>query len=161
MLCDVNKRFVFKGLLTKPSNVLPLYLKQTFPHIIWIFTEGEGDGIKSRAPFKIFSTLSNSRRMFLKISHCALVTRDRKSFTRKSTHVLDRLSGIFRLIFDVLSLEFLFGTRTYFRTPVCRKASPKGKEISKRIFLKLLLKKQPKCFEGFLPQALKWVKSKK
>ena len=37
----------------KPSNVLPLHL----PPIIWIFTEGEGDGIESRLPFKIFSTL--------------------------------------------------------------------------------------------------------
>ena len=35
-----------------PSNVLPLHLKQTFPHIIWIFTEGEGDGIESRLTFK-------------------------------------------------------------------------------------------------------------
>ena len=33
--------------LTMPSNVLLLRLKQTFPPIIWIFTEGEGDGIKS------------------------------------------------------------------------------------------------------------------
>ena len=33
-----------------------LHLKQTFPPIIWIFTEG--DGIKSRVPSKIFSTLS-------------------------------------------------------------------------------------------------------
>ena len=48
---------VFKSLLTTPCNVLPLHLKQTFPPIIWIFTEGEGDGIKSRLPFKIFSTL--------------------------------------------------------------------------------------------------------
>ena len=40
-----------------PRNVLPLHLKQTFPSIIWIFTEGEGDGIESRLPFKIFSTL--------------------------------------------------------------------------------------------------------
>ena len=37
------------------SNVLPLHLKQTFPQIIWIFTEG--DGIESSLPFKIFSTL--------------------------------------------------------------------------------------------------------
>ena len=35
-----------------------LHLKQTFPPIIWIFTEGEGDGIKSRLHFKIFSTLA-------------------------------------------------------------------------------------------------------
>ena len=37
---------------------VPLHLKQTFPHLIWIFTESEGDGIESRLPFKIFSTLS-------------------------------------------------------------------------------------------------------
>ena len=57
LLGDVNKLFVFKSLLTMPSNVLPLHLKQTFPPIIWIFTEGESDGIKSRLPFKFFSSL--------------------------------------------------------------------------------------------------------
>ena len=57
MLGNVNKLFVFKSLLTTTSNVLPLLLKQTFPHIIWICTGGEGDGIESRLPFKIFSTL--------------------------------------------------------------------------------------------------------
>ena len=41
---------------TIPSNVLPLHLKQIFPHIIWIFTEAEGDGIESRLPFKILHT---------------------------------------------------------------------------------------------------------
>ena len=57
LLGIVNKLFVFKRLLTTSSNVLPLHLKQTFPLVIWIFTEGEGDGIESRLPFKIFSTL--------------------------------------------------------------------------------------------------------
>ena len=57
MLGDINKLFVFKSLLTKPSNVLPLHLKQTFLPRICFFTEGEGNGIKSRLPFKIFSTL--------------------------------------------------------------------------------------------------------
>ena len=52
---DVNKLYVCKSLLTTPSNVLPLHHKQTFPPIIWIFTER--DGIESRLPFKIFSTL--------------------------------------------------------------------------------------------------------
>ena len=28
--------------------------------IIWIFSEGEGDGIESRLPFRIFSTLSDT-----------------------------------------------------------------------------------------------------
>ena len=59
MLGDVNKLFVFKTLLTTSSNVSPLHLKQTFPPIIWVFTEGEGDGMESRLPFKIFSTLNN------------------------------------------------------------------------------------------------------
>ena len=58
MLVDLNKLFVFESLLTMPSNVLPSHLKQTFPPIIWIFTEGEGDGIESRLLFKIFSTLT-------------------------------------------------------------------------------------------------------
>ena len=39
------------------SNVLPLHLKRTFLPIIWIFTDGEGDGIKFGQPFKVFSTL--------------------------------------------------------------------------------------------------------
>ena len=47
----------FKNFLTRPSIVLPLHLKQTFLPIIWIFTEGEGDGIESRLTFEIFSTL--------------------------------------------------------------------------------------------------------
>jgi hypothetical protein len=54
---DVNKLFVFKSLLTTPRNVLLLHLKQTFPPIILNFTEGEGDDIESKLPFKIFSTL--------------------------------------------------------------------------------------------------------
>ena len=39
------------------KQCLPLHLKQTLPPIIWIFTEGEGNGIESSLPFKIFSTL--------------------------------------------------------------------------------------------------------
>ena len=46
-----------KNLLAMASNILPLHLKQTFPSIIWIFNQGEGDGIEFRLPFKIFSTL--------------------------------------------------------------------------------------------------------
>ena len=59
LLGIVNKLFVFKSLLTTASNILPLHLKQPFLPIISIFTEGEGDGIESRLPFKIFSTLKN------------------------------------------------------------------------------------------------------
>ena len=57
LLCDVKKFFVLQSLLTLTSNVLPLHLKQTFPPIILIFTEGEGDDIECRLPFKIISTL--------------------------------------------------------------------------------------------------------
>ena len=52
-----QQTFNTKNLLTSPINVLPLHLKQSFPLMIWIFTEGEGDGIESRLAFKIFSTL--------------------------------------------------------------------------------------------------------
>jgi hypothetical protein len=41
-LSMVNKLFTFKNLLTTPSNVLPLHLKQAFLLIIGIFNEGDG-----------------------------------------------------------------------------------------------------------------------
>ena len=46
LLGDVNKHLKTNKLLAMPSNVLPLHFKQTFPHIIWIFTEGESDEIE-------------------------------------------------------------------------------------------------------------------
>ena len=54
-------RFLDKTLLGVVNKlfVLPLHLKQTFPPIICIFTEGEGNGIESRLPLKIFSTLKD------------------------------------------------------------------------------------------------------
>ena len=67
-----NKLFVFISLLTTPSNVLPLHLKQTFPPIICIFTEDEGDGIESRLPFKICSTLLHATVEIISSNHvCA------------------------------------------------------------------------------------------
>ena len=48
LLSIVNKLSKTKSLLTSPSNVLPYYLKETLPPIIWIFTEDKGDDIKSR-----------------------------------------------------------------------------------------------------------------
>ena len=53
-LSTCQQSFCFQSLLTAASNVLPLHLKQTFPPIIWLFTEGEGDRTESRLPFKIF-----------------------------------------------------------------------------------------------------------
>ena len=61
----VNKLFVFKSLLTVPSNVLPLNLKQTLLPIIWIYTEG--DGIKSRLPLKSFLLYG----LYLIMHYCA------------------------------------------------------------------------------------------
>ena len=52
MLGDVNKLFVLKSFLATPSNVLPLHLKQTFPPIYEIITEG--DGIQFRLPKNLF-----------------------------------------------------------------------------------------------------------
>ena len=57
LLDVVNKILKTTKLLSSPINVLPYCLKQTFPPIIWIFNEGEGDGIESNLPFKIFPTL--------------------------------------------------------------------------------------------------------
>ena len=54
LLGNVDKLYDFKSLLTMLSIVLPLHLKQTFPPIIWIFTEGEGDGMESRHLLKSF-----------------------------------------------------------------------------------------------------------
>ena len=42
------------------DNVLLLHLKQTFPPIIWIFTEGEGDGIESR-PIVFYFNRNNNK----------------------------------------------------------------------------------------------------
>ena len=64
LLGDVNILFVFKSLLTTPSNILLLHFKQTFPPTIWTFTEVEGDGIESRLPFKIFHTLDQSLKLY-------------------------------------------------------------------------------------------------
>ena len=72
--------FVLKSLLTTFSNWMPLHLKQTFPSMIWIFTEGEGDGIESRLPYKIFSTLNDKyipfrKKEFIKlnVNFCSFV----------------------------------------------------------------------------------------
>ena len=40
--------------LSKAKDVLPLHLKETFPPIIWIFNEGEGDEIESGYLVKSF-----------------------------------------------------------------------------------------------------------
>ena len=56
LLGFVSKLLKTKSFLTAPSHVLPFQLKQTFTPKIWIFTEGEGYGIGSSLPFKIFST---------------------------------------------------------------------------------------------------------
>ena len=56
-LLSVVNKLLKKSLLTAPSNVLPLYLKQTFSPIIWIFTEGEGDEMECRLSSKVFFTL--------------------------------------------------------------------------------------------------------
>ena len=57
-MVDVNKT---------PSNVLPLHLKQTFPPMIWIFTEGEGDGIKSKLLLKFFLLYKTMRTQAIQV----------------------------------------------------------------------------------------------
>ena len=62
MLGDANKLFVFKSLFTKPSNVLPLHLKQTFHNSNFHWSWRWWDLIQ--ATFKIFSTLNIYRQVF-------------------------------------------------------------------------------------------------
>ena len=52
-----------------PNNFLPLHLKHTLLPMIWIFTEGKCDGIKSRLPLKNLSTLPLSLNFFGTIYH--------------------------------------------------------------------------------------------
>ena len=66
-----------KNLLTMPINVLPFCLKQTFPPIIGIFTEGEGDEIEFRLPFKVFSTLLHRYLLFASFFECLVKTLSR------------------------------------------------------------------------------------
>ena len=49
------------------------YVKQTFPPPISIFNKGEGDGIESRLPLKIFSTLNVKNNLPLCLSFKLLV----------------------------------------------------------------------------------------
>ena len=51
-----QQTFCFQKFVDNAQQYLHLHLKQTFPPIIWIITEGEGDQIDSRQPYRIFST---------------------------------------------------------------------------------------------------------
>ena len=73
-------------------------LKQTFPPIIWIFTEGEGDGIKSRLPFKTFSTLKSSK--FLLSFYILLIQNiQRRTFASKLSLCIWMTTGKHKTLF--------------------------------------------------------------
>ena len=59
LLGIVNKLFVFKSLLTMPSNVLPLHLKQTFPPIFEFSLKMKVMGSIPGYFFKSFLLLAN------------------------------------------------------------------------------------------------------
>ena len=64
-LLGIETNFLYSKVCWQRPAMFCLYtLKQTFPPLIWIFTEGEGDGIESRIPFKIFSTLRETNLNF-------------------------------------------------------------------------------------------------
>ena len=52
--------FCFQKFVDNHQQCFAFIFHQTFPLIIWIFTEGKGGEIESRLPFKIFSTLKES-----------------------------------------------------------------------------------------------------
>ena len=57
--CCKNKTFCIQKFLdnTQQCFAVTLHLSHPYLAIFWIFTEGEGDGIKSRLSSKIFFTL--------------------------------------------------------------------------------------------------------
>ena len=104
LLGNVNKLLKTK---TMSKNVLPLHLKQTFPPIIWIFTEGEGDGIYSRLPFNFFLLSESVHYEISKYFKCVwrskslfqTVTFWRKSLLTTSA-LLCNLKGVFKVIIE-------------------------------------------------------------
>ena len=60
LLGIVNKLLKTKSLLTTPSNVLPIHLKQTFPPIIWILLKVKVMGLNPGYPLKKFCLNSNT-----------------------------------------------------------------------------------------------------
>ena len=49
----MSTNFYFQTFVNNAQQYFAITPEASFP-IIWIFTEGEGDGIESRLPFKIF-----------------------------------------------------------------------------------------------------------
>ena len=126
LLADVNKIIVFKSLLTTPSNILPLHLKQTFPPIILIFNEG--DVITSRLPFKIFTTLTgiaDSGSGVGILVFAPLTTVLLEAYGWKGTH----------LVFGGLTLgSILFAS---LMGPIVSKCQPNLKEENKQVHKKV------------------------
>ena len=62
LLGTLSTNFLYSKVCWKGPAMFCLYSspQANFPPIIWIFTEGEGDGIESGLPFQIFSTLHSS-----------------------------------------------------------------------------------------------------
>ena len=52
-----QQTFCFQKFVDNSQQCFDFTPQAKFQPIIWIFTDSEGDGIKSRLPFKIFSTL--------------------------------------------------------------------------------------------------------
>ena len=76
--------FLFPKVCWQHSAMFCLYTSSiflNFPPLIWIFTEGKGDGIKFRLPFKIFSTLQVCNLLLIQF---ARVNKHSKIFTRIS-----------------------------------------------------------------------------
>ena len=80
----MTTNFLFsKGCWKRTSNVLPLHLKQTFPPIIWIYTEGEG--IESRLTLTLFLLYPSKYEYFILVCRYFV---NHKNFTK----LCDRIS---------------------------------------------------------------------
>ena len=123
----MSTNFLFSSLLTTPSNVLPLHLKQTFQPIIWIFFEGKGDGIESRLPFEIFSTLLVTNLCFLysriqsRLTKCRISSSIRRSsnwISWGSKPLIENRSFSCKNLSDKGSILSIYG---YLMPKICRR----------------------------------------
>ena len=112
MLGDVKKHFVFKSLLTTPINVLLLHLKQAFLPIIWIFTEAEGDGIKSRKPFQNLFYF-NLNQGFTYLVEDLYNMEPNQKFIRENSYDL-----------TIISIHYLMTTLLRYSTKIATERSP-------------------------------------
>jgi hypothetical protein len=106
-----------------------------FPVHIWIFNGGEGDGIESRLPFKIFSTLPGT------VDVTILILDSRDSFRWGRGAELSVLVGVSFLFGDEASEVVEKAAETFFctaETSLCSASSRKRLLATAHLMIEIL-----------------------